>query len=45
VLRVQKLERGREPGKPAADDHCLHSVATARTLAAAERCGRSLKTS
>ena len=45
MSRVEQLETRREPCEPSTDDDGLHSVATAFTLAAAERLGRSLKTS
>src|SRR5918996_1096780 len=45
VASAHELERRREARQPPADDDRPHSAATARTLPAAERRGRSLKTS
>ena len=45
VAGFGEVERGREPGEPAADDDRPHSAATARTLPTAESLGRLVKTS
>jgi hypothetical protein len=45
VPGVQQLESRGEARQATADDDRFHSAATARTLATAERLGRSLKTS